>query len=125
MEHEGDNYTNRDWGFRYSHQRIIKGTGGLGGRRTNGDHPNNNIIENARILRRVLETCCYLNSSERPSAKTDGKNFQGVNNNNNNNNNNKLWNMNVTVIPIVVGALGTLPKDLEKKIGGIGNWRKS
>ena len=46
MDHEGDNYTNRDWGFWYSHQRIMKGTGGLGGRRTSGDHPNYNITEN-------------------------------------------------------------------------------
>ena len=48
MEHEGDNYTNLDWCFWYSHQRIIKGTGGLGGRRTSGDHPNYNIIENGQ-----------------------------------------------------------------------------
>ena len=32
MEHEGDNYTNRDWCFWYSNQRTIKGTGGFGGR---------------------------------------------------------------------------------------------
>ena len=30
LEYEGDNYTNRDWCFWYSHQKIIKGTGGLG-----------------------------------------------------------------------------------------------
>ena len=48
MEHEGDNYTNRDWCFWYSHQRIIQGTGGLGGRRTSADHPNYNIIENSK-----------------------------------------------------------------------------
>ena len=28
----------------------------------------------------------------------------------------KQWNMKVTVIPIVVGALGTVPKGLEKKV---------
>ena len=27
----------------------------------------------------------------------------------------KLWNMRVTVIPIVVGALGTIPKSMEKR----------
>ena len=48
MEHEGDNYTNHDWCIWYSHWRIIKGTGELGDRRTNGDHPNNNIIENSQ-----------------------------------------------------------------------------
>ena len=46
MEYEGDNYTNRDWCFWYSHQRIIKGTGRLGAWRTSGDHPNYCIIEN-------------------------------------------------------------------------------
>ena len=45
MEHEGDNYTNRDWSFWYSHQRIIKGTGGRGNK-TSGDHSNYDIIEN-------------------------------------------------------------------------------
>ena len=28
VEHESDNYTNCDWCFWYSHQRILKGTGG-------------------------------------------------------------------------------------------------
>ena len=44
------------------------------------------LLRTARILRRVLdteETCCHSNSSEKPSAKTDGKNSQGVNDNNN------------------------------------------
>ena len=40
------------------------------------------------------------------------------NNNNNNNNNNyelkKLWNMQVTIIPIVIGAFGTVTKGLLK-----------
>ena len=48
MEHEGDNYTNREWCFWYSHQRIIKGTGGLGSWRMSGDHPNYSIIENSQ-----------------------------------------------------------------------------
>ena len=39
MELKVDNYTNRDWCFWDSHQRIIKkGTGGLGGRRMSKDH---------------------------------------------------------------------------------------
>ena len=45
MEHESDNYTNRGWCFWYSHQRIIKGTGGLTNKRLRGSHPNNYIIE--------------------------------------------------------------------------------
>ena len=37
------------------------------------------LLRTARILRRVLETCCYSNSNERPSANVDVK-TQGVNN---------------------------------------------
>ena len=43
------------------------------------------LLRTVGILRRVLETCCHFNSSERPSVKTDEKNSHGVNNNNNNN----------------------------------------
>ena len=60
MEPVGNNYTNRDWCFWYCHQRIIKGTKGLGSRRTSEDHPNYNIIENgqnteksAGVLKRI------------------------------------------------------------------------
>ena len=45
------------------------------------------FLRTASKLRRVLETwvdICHSNSSERPSAKTDVKNSQWVNNNNNN-----------------------------------------
>ena len=63
MDHEGDNYTNRDWCFWYSHQRIIKGTGGPGSWRTSGDHPNNYIMvigqiteKNPEDLRRLAIT---------------------------------------------------------------------
>ena len=46
MEYAGDNYTNRDWCFWYSHQKIIKETGELGIWRTSGDYSTYNIIEN-------------------------------------------------------------------------------
>ena len=46
IEHEGDNYTNRDWYFLYSHQRIIKATGGVGNRMTSGNYPHYYIIKN-------------------------------------------------------------------------------
>ena len=46
MEHEGDNYTSRDWCSWFSHQRINKGTGGHGNTRTSGDYPN--VIENGQ-----------------------------------------------------------------------------
>ena len=36
------------------------------------------LLRTARILRRVLETCCHSNSSEKSSAKTYVKNSQGV-----------------------------------------------
>ena len=47
-EHEGDNYYNCGWCFRYSNKRIIKGTGGLGNWQTSGDHPNYSIVENGQ-----------------------------------------------------------------------------
>ena len=126
---------------------------------------------------RLKETCCHSNSSERPSAKTQVKNSQRVNNNYNNRQAQtllrlwytngspnigpktrpynsqqqkkkickivdfsvpadhriklkecekrdkyldlvrqlkKLWNMKVTIIPIVIGAFGTVTKGLLK-----------
>ena len=32
------------------------------------------LLRRAKILRRVLETCCHSNSSERPSGNADVKN---------------------------------------------------
>ena len=68
---------------------TIKGTGGLGSWGTSWDHPNYNIVENGQILRRIEETCCHSNSSERPSANADVKNSKGVNKNNNKKKKNK------------------------------------
>ena len=45
MEHESDGNTNCNRCTWYSHQRINKGTGGLGNKRTSGDHPNYSIVE--------------------------------------------------------------------------------
>ena len=45
MEHESDGDTNSNWCTVYSHQRIDKGTVGLGNKSTSGDHPKNNIIK--------------------------------------------------------------------------------
>ena len=45
VEHESDLYTNCNWGSLYSHQRINKGIGGLGKKRTRGDHPKYYITE--------------------------------------------------------------------------------
>ena len=38
------------------------------------------------------------------------------NNNDNDNNNKKIWNMNVTIIPIVIGAFGIVTKGLLKGV---------
>ena len=35
----------------------------------------------------------------------------------------KLWDMKVTIVPIVIGALGPISKGLLKRPGGLGNWR--
>ena len=44
MEHESDCYTNCNWCTRYNHRMNDKGTGGLGNKRTSGDHLNDSII---------------------------------------------------------------------------------
>ena len=63
MEHENDGDTNCNWCSRYSHQKISRRTGGLGSKRTSGDHPNNSIIKigqntekSPRDLRRLAVT---------------------------------------------------------------------
>ena len=43
MELESDSDTNCNWCVRYSHHRIGSGSGGLGNKRTCGDHPNYRI----------------------------------------------------------------------------------
>ena len=45
MEHESDIYTNCNWCSWYSYQRTGTRTGGLGNRRTSGNHPKYCIIE--------------------------------------------------------------------------------
>ena len=44
-EHESDGDTNCNWSSWYCHQRIGTRTGGLGRKRTSGDHPNYRIID--------------------------------------------------------------------------------
>ena len=43
MEYETDNDSKCKCCDRYIHQRIGTGTGGLGNKRTRGDHPNDSI----------------------------------------------------------------------------------
>ena len=45
MEHESDGDTKFNWCAKYRHQRIDKGDGGLGNKRTNGDDPNYRTVE--------------------------------------------------------------------------------
>ena len=45
MEHEVDGDTNCKWYSRNSHQSIDTGSGGLGNKRTSGDHPNYGIVK--------------------------------------------------------------------------------
>ena len=68
MKHENEDDTNCNWFACNSHQRIGTGTGGLGNKRTSGDHPNYSIIEIGQNTERLEETCCLGNSSEKLSA---------------------------------------------------------
>ena len=74
MEHEGDNFTNRNWCFWYSHQRIIKENGGLGCWRTSGDHLKFNIIENGQNIEKIHGDLRRLAVTQTPvKDKTDVK----------------------------------------------------
>ena len=73
MEPEVDGNTNSNWCARYTHQRIDKGTGGVGNKRTSGDHLNDGII---KISQRLEETCGHSNPSGKPSDKAGMKNSQ-------------------------------------------------
>ena len=67
---------------------ILKRPGRLGNWWTSRDYPNDSIAENGQNADTSPgreETCCHPDSSEKPSANTDVKNSNGVNNNNNNN----------------------------------------
>ena len=65
VEHESDGDTNCNWCSWYSHQRIDKGTGGLGKKRTSGDHPNYSIIE---FIQNTLESSGNLRRLAVPQA---------------------------------------------------------
>ena len=45
IEYVSDGDTNCNWCAQYCHQRISRGTGELGNKRTSGDHPNYSIIK--------------------------------------------------------------------------------
>ena len=74
---------------------------GFGNRRTSVDHLNDSIFEFCRIE----ETCCHSDSNGKSSANAGVKNFQMS----------KI--IIIMIIIIVVGALGTVPKNLKKRLG--------
>ena len=45
MEQESHGDTNLNWRSRYSHQKIGRRTGGLGYKKTSGEHPSSSIVE--------------------------------------------------------------------------------
>ena len=65
---------------------LFELSGALGNKTTSGDYYGNKNSQNTEkgpvYLRRPEESSCHSNSSERPPAKADAKNSQGVNNNN-------------------------------------------
>ena len=52
LEHKRDSHTNCYWWSWYSHQKIDKGSGGIGNKKTNGNHPNYNIDKIAENTKR-------------------------------------------------------------------------
>ena len=78
------------------------------------------LSRSAKILRRVLETGGKLLLHKlhgKPSANAGVNNFQRNKKNKyqsllENRKTNKLWNMKVTITPILIGALGTVTKGL-------------
>ena len=69
---EHDDGTNYNSCTQNDPQMLDKGAGRVGNRRTT------ELLISARILRRVMETCCFSDSIERPSVTTGVKNSQGV-----------------------------------------------
>ena len=73
VEHESEVYTICNWCCWYSHQRIIKETGGLRNKRTSGDHLNYCIIEigqNTEISFRDLRRLAVIQTSVKDHQQT-------------------------------------------------------
>ena len=77
MEHENDVYTNYNWFFWYSHQRINKGTGGYGYKKSNGDHPNYYIVEIGQNTEQSPGNLRRLAVTQIP-VNADVKNSKGI-----------------------------------------------
>ena len=73
-EHESNVYTNYNWCSWYSHQMIIKATGGLGNKRTRGDHLNYYTIEIGQNTEKSPGELRRLSVTQtQPSAKSNVK----------------------------------------------------
>ena len=72
--------TNCNWCSRYSHQRMSTGTGGLGNKKTSGDHPNNCIVkidQNTEVSQGHLMGLAVAHApTKKPSANAGVKNSQ-------------------------------------------------
>ena len=73
VEYEGDSDTNCNWCTWNGSQRLGKGPGKVGNQRMITA-----LLRPAGILRRILETCCHKDSSERPSVNAGVKDLPGV-----------------------------------------------
>ena len=80
MEHKNDGDTNCNWWGRKNPQRLREEEFIIGGRAKTIQTTKTKVGQN------TVETCCHLDSSERPFGNTDAKNSPGNNNDNNNNN---------------------------------------
>ena len=125
MEHEGDGETICGWWTWNNSQRIGTETGGLGKKRTSSDHSNYSIIKIGQNtekspgnVRRLAVTPTPMSGFTIPAEckmkmkgkKNIDKYFDLVWEPK------RLWNMKVTVIPLVVRALGTVSRSLGKKL---------
>ena len=66
MEHESDGDTNCNQCTQYSYQRIDKESGGLGNKRTSGDHPNDSIIQIGQNIEKSPGDLKRLSVSQTP-----------------------------------------------------------
>ena len=144
VKHKSDSDTSSNWCLRYSHQRINTGTGRRENKRTCGDHPNYSFIKigqntekslwdlrklavtqppvrnhrltlvwkNPKIIIIIIIIVDFAAQADRKgkikkSEKRDkylalARELR------------KLWNIGLTVILIVIGALGRVPLDIER-----------
>ena len=72
--HGSDCDTNCNWCARYNFKMIDKETGGVGNKRTNGDHPDFGLIKVSQDSEKCSGDFFHSNSSEKPSVNGGLKN---------------------------------------------------